>query len=247
MPKVADSEVPHGVDYDLWLGPAPQRPFNAVRFHGNWRWFFDYGTGDLGNDGVHRLDVARWVFEAAQEAAGEEPLGRVESVSAHGGKCYFDDVQEWPDNLLVTYDFGKGRVMTYEMRIWTPYPLEGESEGAIVYGDKGYVVAGNDGWRAYGEGGRLLRDEKGTYGNDAEHAANFLDCMRTRKRPSADLETIGHPSSLLCHFGNAAWRTGRTLRFDYESYTFGDDAEANQYLVRPEYRKPWVLPKLSDV
>ncbi len=95
----ADSKPPTGVDYDMWLGPAPKRPFNPVRFHGNWRWFFDYGTGDLGNDGVHRLDVARWALETAIAAQGEKPLGLPTRVSAIGGKYYFDDAQEWPDTL----------------------------------------------------------------------------------------------------------------------------------------------------
>src|SRR5690606_10356499 len=81
----ADSSPPAGVDYDLWLGPAPARPFNRNRFHGNWRWFFDYGTGDLGNDGVHRLDLARMALEAATEGRGEKPLGFPQTISAVGG------------------------------------------------------------------------------------------------------------------------------------------------------------------
>ena len=87
----------------------------------------------------------------------------------------------------------------------------------------------------------------GGYNNDVAHAKNFLDCMRSRGKPNADLETVGHPSSLLCHIGNAAWRAGRTLRFDPATYTFAGDADANQYLTRAEYRKPWLLPKLSEL
>jgi len=243
----ADTDPPAGVNYDMWLGPAPRRPFNPMRFHGNWRWFFDYGAGDLGNDGVHRLDFARWAFEEALKAHGDPPLGPIQSVSAHGGKCYFDDIQEWPDNLMVTYDYGQGRLMTYEMRLWTPYPLEGEGEGAIVYGDEGYVVIGNRRWRAFGPGSELLREEKGSYENTGPHVANFIDCMRSRERSNADLKTVGHPSSLMCHLGNAAWRAGRTLHFDAESYTCTGDDDANQYLSRPEYRSPWTLPRLADV
>ena len=83
--------------------------------------------------------------------------------------------------------------------------------------------------------------------NDVGHAQNFIDCMRSRNKPNADLETVGHPSSMLCHLGNAAWRTGRTLRFDPETYTFQGDADANQFLTRAEYRKPWLLPAISEV
>jgi len=244
----ADRDPPAGVDYDMWLGPAPLRPFNPMRFHGNWRWFFDYGAGDLGNDGVHRLDYTRWAFAEAIAANGDAPLGPLRAVSAHGGKCYFDDIQEWPDNLMITYDYGAGRVLTYEMRIWTPYPLEGESEGGIVYGDQGYVVIGNRRWRAFTKGGELVREEKGDYGaNSAPHVENFIKCMRSREKPNADLETVGHPSSLLCHLGNAAWRAGRTIRFDAETYTCIGDDDANQYLSRPAYREPWTLPALAQI
>ena len=245
--KPADRKAPSSVNYDLWLGPAPKRAFNPLRFHGNWRWFFDYGAGDLGNDGVHRLDVAHWAFETALRANGEKPLGPVKQVSAFGAKCYFDDLQEWPDNLMCTYDFGDGRLMTYEMRIWTPYKMMGDSEGAAVFGDKGYVIIGNGFWKAFGERDRLIRDEKGTYNNTTEHVRNFLSCMESRKRPVADLETIGHPSSLLCHLGNASWRAGRSLKFDFENYQFKNDSAANQFITRDKYRDPWKLPKIDEV
>jgi hypothetical protein len=133
------------------------------------------------------------------------------------------------------------------MRVWNAYPLHEESEGAAVHGDEGYVVLGNSSWRAFDRRGKLVKDEKGSYAGDTAHAKNFLDCMRSRGKPAADLETIGHPSSLLCHLGNAAWRAGRTLHFDPATYTFKGDAEANQFLTRPEYRKPWLLPKASEV
>ena len=245
--RPADSPVPPGVDYDLWLGPAPLRPFNKVRFHGNWRWFFDYGTGDLGNDGVHRLDYARWALASALSAEKQTLPLLPRAVSAHGGKYYFDDAQEWPDTMMVTYDFAPGCLLTYEMRVWNAYPLHEESEGAAVLGDQGSVVIGNGRWRAFDAKGKLVKESVGSYGNDLAHVKNFLDCMRNRGKPNADLETVGHPSSLLCHLGNAAWRAGRTLRFDPASYTFVGDADANQYLTRPEYRKPWLLPKASEV
>lgn len=241
----ADGDPPAGLDYDFWLGPAPLRKFNPRRFHGSWRWFFDYGTGDLGNDGVHRLDIARWALETAVAAKGEQPLGWPRSVSTAGGKYYFDDDQEWPDTLMVSYDY-PGRVLTYEMRIWSPYNLEGESEGAAVFGDAGYIVIGNGRYRAFDAKGQMVKEVAGSY-NDAGHAQNFIDCLHSREKPVADLETVGHPSSMLCHLGNAAWRAGRTLRFDPATYTFTGDADANQFLTRPEYRKPWLLPKIEGV
>jgi predicted dehydrogenase len=214
-----DGEPPAGFDYNTWLGPAPLRPFNPRRFHGNWRWFFDYGTGDLGNDGVHRLDLARWALAAAASASKETLPDVPKKVASLGGKYYFDDAQEWPDTLMTTYDFSGGYLLTYEMRVWSSYPLHEESEGAAVYGDQGYVVIGNSRWRLFDVKGKLVKEQAGGY-NDLGHAANFVECMRTRKRPTADLETVGHPSSLLCHLGNAAWRAGRVLEFDAASYTF---------------------------
>jgi predicted dehydrogenase len=240
-----DSDPPSGVDYDTWLGPAPKRPFNIRRFHGSWRWFFDYGTGDLGNDGVHLLDLARWGLETAIAAEGNEPAGLPRTVSALGGKYYFDDAQDWPDTLIASYDYA-GYVLTYELRIWTPYQMHGESEGAAIYGDNGYVTVGHDRWRTFDAKGKQVSEQTGE-ANNVGHAQNFIDCMRTRQRPVADLETVGHPSSLLCHLGNAAWRAGRSLQFDSQEYTFVGDEDANRYLTRPEYRKPWVLPSISEL
>jgi predicted dehydrogenase len=245
--KPPDSEPPTGIDYDLWLGPAPLRPFNPRRFHGSWRWFFDYGTGDLGNDGVHRLDFCRWALATALAAQSEKLPDMPRAVSSMGGKYYFDDAQEWPDTQMVTYDFAPGVLMTYEMRVWNAYPLHEEPEGAAVHGDNGYVIIGNNRWRAFDAKGKLVKESSGSYDNDVTHTKNFLDCMRSRAKPNADLETIGHPSSLLCHLGNAAWRSGRTLHFDPATYTFQEGAVANQFLTRAEYRKPWTLPKLSDI
>ncbi|MCA9209901.1 MAG: Gfo/Idh/MocA family oxidoreductase [Planctomycetales bacterium] len=241
----ADSEPPAGFDYNTWLGPAPLRPFNVRRWHGSWRWFYDYGTGDLGNDGVHRLDVARWALATAVAAQGEKLPLIPRKIAALGGKYYFDDDQEFPDTLMVTYDY-PGYLLTYEMRIWTAYHLHDEPEGSAVYGDQGSVVIGNGRWRAFDPKGKLISEERGS-DNTTGHVRNFLECMASRERPNADLETVGHPSSLLCHLGNVAWRVGRTVEFDAASYSFGNDAAANALLSRTEYRSPWTLPKLDEV
>jgi hypothetical protein len=137
-------------------------------------------------------------------------------------------------------------VLTYEMRVWCAYPFEGEAEGAGVFGDGGYIIIGNSRWRAFDAKGKLVKEESAGY-NDAGHAQNFIDCMHSRQKPAADLETVGHPSSMLCHLGNAAWRAGRTLRFDPETYTFSEDSNASQFITRPEYRKPWLLPKIAEL
>jgi predicted dehydrogenase len=227
----------------MWLGPAPKRPFNVRRFHGHWRWFYDYGTGDLGNDGVHRLDMAVALLNAAGEAQGDEPLGLPATIHAAGGKWYFDDMQEFPDTLQVTYQYGgrTPKILTYEMRLWTPYHYLDESEGSAVFGDKGYILVGNNRWRAFEQGGKLLASGEGD-SHEKPHVQNFLECIKTRNKPSCDLETVGHPASILCHAGNISARLGgRRLTLDPVAETF-DDAEANALRGRPEWRKPWVLP-----
>lgn len=246
--RPADADPPPGVDYDMWLGPAPVRPFNPRRFHGNWRWFFDYGTGDLGNDGVHRIDYARCALDMVREAAGEPPLGLPTKISALGGKWYFDDMQEWPDTLQASYEYpstdsGPGLVQTYEMRVWTPYNYQEEGEGAVLYGDQGYIVIGTRRWRAYAGKNELVAE--GTNSTETTpHVRNFLECVKSRQRPNADLESVGHPASLMCHAANAAWRVGRQLELDPETEMFVGDDEANALRTRPEYRKPWTLPEV---
>ena len=241
-----DSTPPAGVDYDMWIGPAPQRPFNPNRFHGRWRWLYDFGTGDLGNDGVHRLDMAVAVLSAASEAQGDGPLGLPSTIFANGGKWYFDDSQEFPDTMQVNYEFGTGKktkLLTYEMRVWTPYNYLGEGEGSAVFGDKGYIIVGNSRWTAYGKGGQVLAKGEGD-SHEAPHVQNFIDCIKSRQKPYCDLETVGHPASVLCHAGNISARIGRKLTLEPATETFAGDAEANALRGRPEYRKPWVLPEV---
>jgi predicted dehydrogenase len=232
IPRVPDSDPPPGVDYNLWLGPAPQRPFNRYRFHGNWRWFFDTGTGDLGNDGVHRMDYCRWVMGITDFP---------QAVSASGGKLFFDDAQEWPDTLIVNYEY-PGKVLTYEMRIWSEPRLHDHGEGAVIYGDKGWVLVHNSGWKAYDGEGKVLAEGADRLG-DGLHIRNFLDAVKSRRREDLNQEIAqGHVSSVMCHAGNIAWRTGKKLRFDAKTETF-DDAEANKLLGR-EYRKGFELPQV---
>lgn len=240
-----DSLPPHTVDYDMWLGPAKKRPFNKNRFHGRWRWFHDYGSGDLGNDGVHRLDMAFAALNAACESQGDPALSLPTKISATGGKWYFDDMQEWPDTLQVTYEYQSEtpKILTYEMRIWTPYPYYGESEGAVVYGDNASMVIGNKGWRVFGEKGKLLK-EVNDDSDATPHVADFLNCIKTRGKPACDLETVGHPASILCHAGNIAARVGTTLTLDPTSETFLDNDAANKLRGREEWRKPWILPEV---
>jgi predicted dehydrogenase len=188
VPPLPDADPPPGVDYDMWLGPAPKRPFNPNRFHSKWRWFFDYGTGDLGNDGVHRIDFARRGLEAAFAAMGRKLPDWPTAVSAAGGKLFFDDIQEWPDTLLVTWEF-PGALLLYEMRIWSSNPIEGEAEGAAIYGENGSVIIGNSSWRAYGPKGEPLpmRGRSDDSEHDAAHKRDWVDAIRNHRHPLAGL------------------------------------------------------------
>jgi predicted dehydrogenase len=232
----SDEPVPQGIDYETWTGPLPKLPFNRNHFHSTVNWHWHYGAGDIANDGVHELDIAR------------RALGVVlpEAVSGMGRKMYFDDDQQTPDTMNLTYEFG-GKVMFYEQRLWNPYGLEGCDNGVSVYGDGGVAQFGrfrgrNWGFRVLdGEKGKLIHEEDHDSSSiDTPHARDFLDCIRSRKRPRVDIEE-GHWASSLAHLGNIVARTGRAIRYDPNSETIPGDGEANR-MIRREYRKHWSTP-----
>ena len=190
---------------------------------------------------LHRPPVA--ALSAAVEAEGASSLGIPERISATGGKWYFDDMQEWPDTLQVNYEFAGAppRLLTYEMRVWCPYQMYGESEGAAVFGDQAYIVIGNTRWRAFAGRDELIAEGTGD-SFEGPHVEDFLTCVKTRNRPRCDLATVGHAASVLCHAGNIAARVGRTLTLSASEETFDGDPAANELRGRPEWRRPWVLP-----
>lgn len=217
--------VPEGVDYDMWQGPAPDRPFMANRFHYNWHWFWNWGTGEVGNNGIHGLDVARWGLGV------EAPL----RITSGGGKYVFDDDQEVPDTQIVTWEFPNCSLV-WEHRMWSNFGQDGAGFGIAFYGVDGTLIIDDKGWRV--EGGPKAGG-KSTDGQTA-HLQNFLDCIASRKAPNADIE-IGHLSTRLCHLGNVAHRVGRKLTFDAATESFGPDAEANVLLSR-EYSSRFEMP-----
>ncbi len=229
----ADSKPPKGLDYEIWQGPSPERRFNKSIVGGAWRWLFNYGTGDLGNDGVHRIDYCRYVM-------GLE--GMPQAICCSGGKFFFEDDQQWPDTMLINYEY-PGKVLQYEMRLWSKPKMFGATEGAAVYGENGWLMLTNRSWKAYDGNGKLVKQGNGDVGQQA-HIRNFLDAVRSRKRESLNQEIYsGHVSTAMCHAGNISWRTGKKLRFDAKTETF-DDKEANQYVGR-EHRKGFELPDVA--
>jgi predicted dehydrogenase len=228
---------PEHLDYELWLGPAPFVPYHANRLHYNWHWRYAFGTGDMGNDGVHELDLARWGLGVD----GQHP----ESVTASGQKLFFDDDQQFPDTQNVTFDYapegdnGRRKQLIFEMRIWTPYRMEGYENGNAFYGTKGFILLGkNDSFRLYGERNKLIEETPADGANTENtliHHEDFINCIRNSGRPQADIE-LGHRSATACHLGNIASRLRRTLFFDGETEQFINDEEANKLLTR-NYRE----------
>ena len=229
---VGDAPEPAGVNYDMWLGPAPKRAFNPNRFHGSWNWYRDYGNGDIGNDGVHDLDMARWGL-----GVKTHPV----RITAHGSRIDLAGEREYPDNMMVAYHYGEGKVLLYEDRGWTPYGMFGFDSGNAFYGTKGQMIFSRRGYFQVYFG---QNEEKGPGmrggGGLPDHLTNFLDCVRTRRQPIADAE-VAHLSCGLVHLGEIAYRAGRVLEFDPQSETVKNDPEANRMLTK-EYRSPWELP-----
>ena len=223
--KMADAAPPEKVDYDLWLGPAPDRAFNPNRFHYNWHWNWDYGTGEIGNNGIHGLDTIRMLMG----------LDAPKRVSSGGGKYFYDDDQQTPDTQQVSFDFDTCSVV-WEHRIWAKTGVRNQGFGVELVGEKGTLVVDGAGWHV--EQGTEKAVKSTPF--EAEHQRNFLDCIRSGKRPNADIE-IGHHSTRLCHLGNIAHRLGRTLKFDATAQTITGDAEATKLLGRT-YRKGFEVP-----
>lgn len=231
-PAAADDPVPAGVDYDMWLGPAPKRPFNPNRFHGYWQWYRDYGNGDVGNDGAHDLDMARFGLGVTTHPV---------RITAHGSRIDLVGEREYPDNMMVSYQYEEGKVLIYEDRGWSPYPMYGFDSGNAFYGTEGWMLFSRRGYLQVYLG---AKEEKGPEmrggAGHPEHRLNFLECVRTRKPPAADAETA-HLSCGLAHLGEIAYRVGRVLQFDPRRERIRHDAEANALLTK-EYRAPWGLP-----
>ena len=236
------SPVPAGVHYDLWLGPAPKHEFTKNRFHYNFHWMWDYGNGDIGNQGVHQMDAARWLLGVKYPS----------KVSAMGGHYMFDDDQETPNTMVATFEFdegGKKKFLVFEVRHWISNGeagLGGRGEasnavGNIVYGSKGYLSTAG-GFKIF-----LGREQQPgpvpAGGRRGDNWTNFIQAVRSRKQSdlNAPMEE-GAPSVILIHLANISYRLGRTLHFDAATMTCKGDPEANRMFTR-NYRKPFVVPE----
>ncbi|MDQ6705271.1 MAG: Gfo/Idh/MocA family oxidoreductase [Acidobacteriota bacterium] len=252
-----DEPVPPGLDWDKFLGPAQMKPYSKNKFAYNWHWFWDTGNGDIGNQGVHEMDIDVW------------GLGRQDwpgTVTASGGKYVWKDDQETPNTLQTAFNFGDVE-MTFEVRnLPTPTealsPLKPNYVGNIFCGDKGFMVVDQQGAQLYtsaaanvsgeaargaGAGNKEKYEKAATIaasGEDtAPHMRNFLDAVRSRDYKSLHAEIeIGARSAAFCHLGNIAYRTGRMLKLDPKTGRAIGDNDASALYTR-DYRKPYLVPE----
>ncbi|MGQ9673699.1 MAG: Gfo/Idh/MocA family protein [Candidatus Aminicenantales bacterium] len=238
-----DESPPPHLDYDFWLGPAPQRPYNPMRVHHNFRWFWDYSGGLATDWGAHMVDVVLW-------AMNEEPL----SAASTGGKFGFpEDLRETPDTQQALIKFSTFSLLWEHMIGCGVGPWQRE-HGVEFHGENGICVVDRGGWEVYSETDkfkqaervfRLMPKPRQGVAEDFHlaHIQNFIECIKTRQKPRADVE-IGHKSIAVCHLANMAYRLERTIRWNPEKEAIIGDPQAQRLVDRP-YRKPWALPKIS--
>jgi predicted dehydrogenase len=236
------SAPPSGVNYETWVGPAEWMPFQANRFHYDWHWWYNFGCGDLGNDGIHEFDYALWGL-----GVDSHPT----TVSAAGGKYFFDDDQQFPDTQQVTFEFasdgkvGDRRMFVYEQRLWsTTYPYNVDS-GAEFFGTKGKMFISKRGkFEVRGERNKPLdvKLDGVPESKVVENHQNWLDCIKSGSVPNANLE-IAVRTAIAAHLGNITTRLRRTIRFDPATETIVGDPEASALLTR-KYREGghWGIP-----
>jgi len=241
IPVQPDGPAPAGVDYDMWLGPAPQRPFNPNRFHFNFRWYWDYAGGLMTDWGVHLVDIILYGMN----------VDAPNTVMSTGGKYgYPDDAMETPDTQQAIYEFDDFS-MIWEHAAGIDGGPYGRNHGVAFIGNNGTLVIDRGGWEVLSE---TKQDEEGSQreiitdvettrsgGNDLlNHVRNFIDCIKTREKPNCDIE-IASNTAIVCNLGNIAYRTGERLEWDHNNRRITNVEQANDYL-KTEYRDPWKLP-----
>ncbi len=235
------SEPPAELDWDMWLGPAPEHPFNPNRFGvfldddmnferwGTWRWFWDHGGGHMTDWGVHWLDIVHWAMDV------EAP----QTVSSMGDKYYIQDNRETPDTLQTTYEY-PGFTCVYENRIVNNRGVDDHGNGIIFYGTKGTMYLSRSGFRIEPQPGTDVNEMRvDDHGVEPSHRRDFLDSVKSREKPKSTIE-VGHRSSSAAVLGNVAYRTGRTIEWDAEAETVTNHPGAEKY-VTARYRDPWSL------
>ncbi len=235
-----ETAVPSWLDYELWQGPAPRKPYKDNVVHYTWHWFWHWGTGEALNNGTHFVDLARW-------GLGVEYPYRVAST---GGRYHFKDDQETPDTQVISMDFPNGTGMVWEGRSCNGYPTEGKAVGVIFYGDKGTLWIDENAYKIYDLKNNLIKDvSKNTIeaqatdrsnpspGGDLLHIQNLFDAIKKGAKLNADI-LGGHQSTLLVQLGNIALRSGETLDIDPSNGRIKNKSVAKKYWSR-DYERGW--------
>lgn len=216
--------VPSHIDYSLWQGPAPERPYVDNLVHYNWHWRWHWGGGELANNGIHALDVARWGLG----------VDYPQRVTCNGGRYHFEDDQETPDTGAAVFDFGQ-QGAAWDCSSCNPRKHENLAFVSF-YGSSGSLTQSGNGYKIFDDKGKEIASGSGP-GGDKVHIENFLDSIRGRATPNSEIAQ-GQKSTLLCHLGNIAYRVGRTLYIDKENGRIVNDHEAQKLWAR-EYRPGW--------
>lgn len=223
--------VPSWLDYELWQGPAPRRPYQDNIIHYNWHWFWNWGTGEACNNGIHSVDVGRWGLGV------DYPV----RVTSGGGRYRFKDDWETPDTQVINFEFDNNTFMTWEGRSCNGRKVEGNANATIFYGDTGSLLVGNDSYTVFDLEGALIREVKNDPNTGQTHIQNFFEGIRDGIEVNSEV-VGGHKSTLLCQLGNIALRTGRTLNINSQNGHILNDNEAMGYWSR-EYESGWA-PKV---
>jgi predicted dehydrogenase len=221
-------DVPPNIDYELWQGPAPRQPYTSNRLHYNWHWVWNYGNGELGNNGIHSIDLSRWGLQV------DYPTRVVSS----GGRYFFEDDQQTADTHVVSFEFEDKKQIVWECLSCNRYGSDGTGFGATFHGDKGSLLLNGWGYKIYDEKAKEVTAVDGTDGL-ASHIRNFIDAVRNDdpQRLHSEIEE-GHKSTLLCHLGNIAHRTGDSLRCDSANGHVLENETAMRLWQR-EYEPGW--------
>lgn len=222
--------APPELDWNLWQGPVPDDVKHDMKgfAHYDWHWLWHWGNGELGNNGIHYLDILRWGLKA------DYP----ERVTYNGGRYFFDDKQETPDTGTAVYDFGKLGGAEWVQSSCHPRAAEKPLAEVVFYGANGTMGINRDSWTVYDPKGVEVSKGKGKGGGDGAHMGNFLEAIRGNGKLNSPIEE-GQKSTMLCHLGNIAYRTNTVVRCDPKTGKLIDNPAGEKLWQRPEYRKGW--------
>jgi len=230
--------VPEWLNWELWQGPAPRRDYQDIWVHYNWHWFWDYGTGEIHNNGTHEIDICRWALGVKYP----------EKVTSSGGRFHFDDDWEFYDTQIASYEFPENKLITWEGKSCQPFQRHGRGRGASIHGTEGTVVLDRNKYQLFDMDGNLVKEVKeeeesattdtmGAGSLDTYHMTNFVNAIRNGDELNASIHE-GAVTTHLCHLGNISQKMGRTLHIDTNTGKILGDGQAMLMWGR-EYEPGW--------